>query len=176
MQLIALRSVVFVCLVICACDRTAVTNQQTQNSAGTQAERAVTSSASLRAVGQQTVDALKNGDAVFLASVVDERIALGTDNPITSSAGFKQELESRSGAYCDLFGCNSAQSSVRNLLSGKTLAVRALTAKSTLDRGQVDVFETKPGQSSPDTSRSPVITLLFVNRSGTWRLTAIEYI
>jgi hypothetical protein len=176
MRIIPLRSVVLVSLLICACDRTAVTDKQAQNSDAPQAERADTSPTLLRAVGQQTLDALKHGDAVFLASVVDEKIALGTDNPITSSPDFKRELKSRSGAYCDLFGCDSAQNSVRNLVSGKTLAVRALNSKGPPERGQVDVFETKPGQSSPDTSRSPVITMLFVNRRGTWRLTAIEYI
>lgn len=132
--------------------------------------------ASLRSIGRRTFDALKTGDAAFLASMADDRIALGTDNPIMSSADFKRELSSRTGVYCDLLGCADTRNSVRALLAGKTHAVRALTSTDSLREGQVDVFEVGPGESLPGTLQSPVLTLLFVRRGETWRLTAIEYI
>ena len=170
----------------CACDRSAVPSQQTHDTVGTlpklaamdsvQTEPAVSNSPSLQAIGQKALDALRNGDATFFASVVDkEGIALGTDNPLTTATEFRQELKSRTGAYCDLFGCDGARNSVRALLSGKSLAVRALVPKGSPGEGQVSVLEVKPGQTVTDASPSAVIMLVFVDRAGKWRLRVIDY-
>jgi|SRR6266478_3784236 len=177
------RRLLVVSLTVYACDGTAPIRQEAQNKAGPQAAAVLPKNAqteavvpkSLLTIGQRTLDALTNVNPDFLASVVDDSVALGTDNPITSGANFKQELKSRTGAYCDLFGCKGAQNSVRNLLSGKTLAVRALTSEDPPGSGQVDVFEVKPGQNSPDYSQSSLLTFFFVSRRGAWRLAAIEY-
>src|SRR6185503_16032893 len=125
------------------------------------AQPPVVDSVSLQTIGQQTLDALRNGDAVFLASAADEKgIALGTDNPVTPAAEFRRELNSKTGAYCDLFGCNGSPNSARALLSGKTLAIRAVASPGGA-HGQVDVIEAKRSGAAEETSGSPIVTFLF---------------
>ena len=176
----------FIWTIGAACNEPAVTSKKSRNSVAAlassspshdqSAQLPVVDSVSLRTIGQQTLDALRNGDAAFLASAADEKgVALGTDNPVTPASEFRRELNSKTGAYCDLFGCNGTPNSVRALLSGKTVEIRAVASPGAA-HGQVDVFEAKRSVAAKESSGSALVTLFFENRKGAWRLTGIEYI
>lgn len=129
----------------------------------------------LQRTGERVIDALKSGDAAFLALIVDDAgIAIGIDGPITTGVEFREELRAKRAAYCDLLGCAGTTTSVRQMLIGRKLSVIARLPTSS-DVGQVDVFDAAEMERAGP-KKGPLLTLFFAFCNGAWRLGSIDYI
>lgn len=130
----------------------------------------------LRAVGEQVVDALKDRDVTPLALIVDEGgISLGTDNAPISAAAFRGQLHKKMAVYCDLMGCARGATSLHAMLKGKNPKIRISLSNDFPNVGQVDVFDIVDGAKTQTVQRSPLFTLFFIRRHGRWYLQQIEY-
>jgi hypothetical protein len=128
-------------------------------------------------LAEMTVNAMRNGNAGFLAKLVDPSgIVVGVDMPRMSAKRFRRELIAKRGVYCVIFDRTCLQPELRKSPTTFSLREALVEQPVRIQLGSVqDAPEIATAEVKRANTQETLFTLYFRHVEHHWTLQNIEY-